>query len=67
MIKNYVKWRLSSRAYLQEGDCFGGGGGGASLTLTLYTYMFLPFGVLVPDIWYSDRWVLIRDEGAQIT
>ena len=26
----------------------------------------LPFGVLFHEIWYSNRWVFIRDEGAQI-
>ena len=36
------------------------------LTLTWYTYMCLPFGVLFREIWYSDRWVFIRDEEAQI-
>ena len=28
--------------------------------------MCLPFGVLFREIWYGDRWVFIRDEGAQI-
>ena len=37
------------------------------LTLTWYTYMCLPFGALFRKIWYSDRGVFIRDEGAQIT
>ena len=36
------------------------------LTLTWYTYMCLSFVVLFHKIWYSDRWVFIRDEGAQI-
>ena len=36
------------------------------LTLTWYTCMCLPFVVLFHEIWYSDRWVFIRDEGAQI-
>ena len=39
---------------------------GGGLTLTWYTYMCLPFGVLFREIWYSDRGVFIRDEGAQI-
>ena len=37
------------------------------LTLTWYTYMCLPFGALLCEIWYSDRRVFIRDEGAQST
>ena len=41
-------------------------GPGGLLTLTWYTYMCLPFGVLFREIWYSDRGVFIRDEGAQI-
>ena len=41
--------------------------GGGGLTLTWYTYMCLPFGSLFHEIWYSDRGVFIRDEGAQIT
>ena len=40
---------------------------GGGLTLTWYTYMCLSFGVLYCEIWYSDRRVFIRDEGAQIT
>ena len=40
---------------------------GGVLTLTWYTYMCLPFGALFRKIWYSDRGVFIRDEGAQIT
>ena len=36
------------------------------LTLTWYTCMCLPFEVLFRKIWYSERWVFIRDEGAQI-
>ena len=39
-------------------------GGGGVLTLTWYTYMCLPFGALFCEIWYSDRGVFIRDEGA---
>ena len=46
---------------------FSSGGGGGVLTLTWYTYMCLPFGALFREIWYSDRGVFIRDEGAQIT
>ena len=41
--------------------------GGGVLTLTWYTYMCLPFGALFREIWYSDRGVFIRHEGAQIT
>ena len=41
--------------------------GGGVLTLTWYTYMCLPFGAPFREIWYSDRGVFIRDEGAQIT
>ena len=29
-------------------------------------YVYVPFQVLFCKIWYSDRWVFIRDEGAQI-
>ena len=37
------------------------------LTLPWYTYiMCLPFGMLFRKIWYSDRWLFIRDEGAQL-
>ena len=40
---------------------------GGALTLTWYTYyMCLPFRVLFTEIWYSDRWVFIRDEEAKI-
>ena len=42
-------------------------GGGGVLTLTWYMYMCLPYGALFREIWYSDRGVFIRDEGAQIT
>ena len=31
-----------------------------------HTYMCLPSEVLFHKIWYSDRWVFIRDERAQI-
>ena len=41
-------------------------GGGGVLTLSWYMCMCLPFRVLFCEIWYSDRWVFIRDEGAQI-
>ena len=37
------------------------------LTLPWYTNMCLPFGVLFPEIWYSEQRIFIRDEGTQIT
>ena len=42
-------------------------GGGEVLILTWYTYKFLPFEVLFCEIRFSDQWVYIGDEGAQIT
>ena len=36
------------------------------LTLTWYTYMCLPFGVIFREIWYSNQWVFITDERAQM-
>ena len=36
--------------------------GGGVLTLTWYMYMCLLFGLLFDKIWYSDRWVFIRNE-----
>ena len=47
------------------------GGGGGGLTFTWYTYRptstcVSAFGVLFHEIWYRDRWVFIREEGAQI-
>ena len=43
-----------------------GGGGGSHIDM-VYVYVLLPFGALFREIWYSDRGVFIRDEGAQIT
>ena len=30
-------------------------------------HVYVPFGALFREIWYSDRGVFIKDEGAQIT
>ena len=54
------------KAHFQENSSPEDSWGRGVITLTCYMCMCLSFGVLFREIWYSDRWVFIRDEGAQI-
>ena len=60
-------WKSSQQMIHSQTYLYSTPWGGGVLTLTWYTYMCLPFGAPFREIWYSDRGVFIRDEGAQIT